>query len=387
MKINVAVLFGGRSVEHEVSIISAMQVIAALDRERYNPVPIYMTKDGLMYGGAGFDAIDAYRDIPALLKKGYPVTLARVADDVILARFPVKLFGSAETPIHVALPVVHGTNAEDGTVAGLCESLKLPYAGCDVIASAVCMDKAASKAVLAHSGLPVLPWTTVTAASYAAGADGVAARIEERFAYPVIAKPCNLGSSVGVSRANDREQLAKALELVFRFTQKALVEPCLTPMREINCAVLGDDEHATASVCERPFGGDDFLSYGDKYQSGGKGGMASAGRELPADLPAEVSERIRKLSVEAFQALGCAGVARVDCMIDGGNGEIYINELNTIPGSLAFYLWEASGMSFSELLTETIKLAFNRKRRRDALVMTIPTNILSGAAGSKGAKK
>ena len=380
--------FGGRSVEHEVSIITAMQAISALDQERYFPVPVYMTKDGLMYSGPGFDAIESYRDVPALLKKGYPVTLARAGGDVVLTRFPVKLFGSAETPIHAALPAVHGANAEDGTVAGLCEAFGLPYAGCDVTASALCMDKAASKAVLAQAGLPVLPCVTASASEYASGADAVIGRIEERFEYPVIVKPNNLGSSVGVSKAGDREALADALDMAFRFTHRVLAEQCLSPMREINCAVLGDSEHAAASVCERPFGGLDFLSYGDKYQSGGaKGGMASAGRELPADIPQEVSERVRKLSVAAFQALDCAGVARVDCMIDDKTGEIYVNELNTIPGSLAFYLWEASGMSFSEQLTGMIKLALARKRRRDALITTIPTNILSGAgAGAKQSK-
>ncbi|GHV06761.1 D-alanine--D-alanine ligase [Clostridia bacterium] len=385
MKTNVAVFLGGRSVEHEVSIISAMQAIAALDAERYNPVPVYITKDGRLYSGKDFTSISAFRDIPALLKKGYPVVLTNSGNGTVMSRYPAK-FGTKETPLHVALPVVHGTYSEDGTVAGLCEAVALPYAGCDVLSAALSMNKHAAKAVLRASGLPVLDGILLNSAKHS---DNTPEIIEKSFEYPMIVKPADLGSSVGISKVSDRKALRDALELAFKFTLNVLIEPCLNPMKEVNCAVLGDWESARASVCERPFSGDEFLSYQDKYLSGGKTnsgkGMGSGGRELPAKLSAEITKRVQELSVAAFNALGCSGCARVDCMIDG-DGQIYINELNTIPGSLSFYLWEASGLSFSALLDEMLRLALKRRRVRDALMTTIPTNILAQKSGLKGAK-
>ncbi|MCL2080870.1 MAG: D-alanine--D-alanine ligase [Oscillospiraceae bacterium] len=385
MSINIAVFFGGRSVEHEVSVISACQAMAAM--KKYNPIPIYITKDGGMYTGEGFDRIESYKDIPKLLKSGHSAAFVRAGGEVLLTRHPAKMFGGAPVPVHAALPVTHGTYGEDGTIAGLCESLGLPYAGCDIFASAVCMDKAASKALLNAAGLPVLPCAVYSSSSYHSDKNSVLLDIESKFEYPVIVKPVGLGSSVGITKAGDKDGLSEALELAFAFDSRVLVEKCLTDMKEINCAVLGDADGARASVCESPYGGE-ILSYEDKYLSGSKGsakGMGSGGREIPADIPLETAKAVQELAVRAFQELGCAGVVRIDFMLAGG--EIYINELNTIPGSLSFYLWEAAGLGFGELIDELIKLALARKRRREQLTTTIDTNILSGFSSPKLGKE
>lgn len=253
------------------------------------------------------------------------------------------------------------------------------------------MNKPAAKAVLRAEGLPVLDGVTVKSSNFTPEALG---NIEQTLKYPLIVKPADLGSSIGISKADDRESLEAALNLVFKFTRSALVEPCLYPMKEINCAVLGDCDGARASVCERPFSGDEFLSYKDKYLSGGKSkggsnggpvkaGMGSGGREIPAKLSEELTKQVQDLSIAAFNALGCSGCARVDCMVDL-DGNVYINELNTIPGSLGFYLWEAGGLSFPALLDEMLRLALKRRRVREALMTTFPTNILSQQM--KGAK-
>lgn len=377
MTMNVAVFFGGRSVEHEVSIISACQAIAAF--KKYNPIPVYITKEGEMYTGEDFDKIDSYKDVPALLKSGNNVAFVRSGGDVLMLRYPSKLFGNTPIPIHAALPVTHGTYGEDGTIAGLCESLGLPYAGCDILSSALCMDKTVAKTVLLAAGLPTLPYETYFSAKYHLDKDTVILDIEDKFEYPIIVKPVGLGSSVGISKANDKTALRDALDLAFSFDTRVMVERCLTDMKEVNCAVLGDIDSARASVCESPYSGGDILSYKDKYQSGGKGsskGMGSGGREIPANIPANVAEDVQNLAIQSFRTLGCSGVVRIDFMLADGN--IYINELNTIPGSLSFYLWEKAGLSFTDLIEELIRLALGRKRRREQLTTTINSNILSG---------
>ncbi len=393
MKIQVGVFFGGRSVEHEVSIISAMQAIAALDRDKYDAVPVYITKEGHFYTGEGFSDVTAYRDIPALLKQGARVLLASDGEQAALVRHPARKFGeNTLARLDVALPVVHGTNVEDGTLQGLLDSLGLPYAGPDVLSSALCMDKAAAKTLLKEEGIPVLPWLTVWTHTYAADEAGVLEKIEQTFSYPVIVKPVNLGSSVGISKASGRESLRDALALAFQFARRVLVEPAVVSLREINCAVLGDVETARPSVCEEPAGSDEILSYKDKYLSNSKGGKASGGmsslrRKIPADLSPELAATVETLAVQTFQTLGCRGVARVDFLLDEATGGLFVNEINTIPGSLAFYLWEPAGVPFPKLLDELISLAFARARERRGLSFSFETNILAGVTlGGKTGK-
>lgn len=396
MKTKVAVLFGGRSVEHEVSVISGIQALCALDREKYDPIPLYIGKDNAFYTGPHMGDIESYKDLPACIAKATRVLLVPSSGGVDLVRFPMKKFGSnLVDTFQVALPVVHGTNVEDGTLMGYLEMLNVPYAACDVTSSALGMDKYQMKAALRQAGLPVLDALQVGGREYAENGEAVLRQIEEKIGYPLIVKPVNLGSSVGISKAKDRAALEAALDTAFGFSPRVLVEKAVQHLREINCAVLGDAEEAQASVCEEPLNATDILSYQDKYMSGGKsaksgakGGMSSLARRCPADIPEELTHRVQELAVATFRALGCLGVSRIDFLNDKETGELWVNEINTIPGSLAFYLWEAAGVPFAELLDRMIALAFKRQRQREALTFSYDVNLLAGVSlgGAKGAK-
>ncbi len=395
MKTNIGVFFGCRSVEHEVSIISAVQAMHAINRDKYDVTPIYVAKDGTMYTGEALFTIEEYRNLPALLKKCKTVYLTREDGKVLMNTKKSGLFSKSEALIiDVAFPVVHGTNCEDGTMQGYFEYLGLPYVGCDILSSAVGMDKYAFKSVMVDANIPVLNAIKIYAKEYIADSKAFCDRIEKEIGLPVIIKPVNLGSSVGITKAKTRAELENAITLAFSFADCILAEKAITDLREINCSVLGDTDSCIASVCEEPFMNDEILSYKDKYLGNAKGGqskgMASLGRKIPADLPCDKSEEIRSLACKVFKALGACGVVRIDFMIDTKSDTVYVNEINTIPGSLAFYLWDASGLKYPELIDKLIDLAFKRARNRDNLTFTIDTNILSGVsfgkAGSKGAK-
>lgn len=397
MKTRVAVLFGGRSVEHEVSIITGIQAFCALNRDKYDPIPLYISKDNRFYTGEALGKIETYRDMKACMAAATQVLLVPSANGVDMIRYPTKKFGNNLIgSFEVALPAVHGTNVEDGTLMGMLEMLNVPYASCDIMSSAIGMDKYLMKAALNHAGVPVLPALSFSGKEYAQNSDAVADRIEAGLGYPVIVKPVNLGSSVGISRADNRDKLIAALDDAFGFAARALVERAVTPLREINCAVLGDADEARASVCEEPVNSDEILSYRDKYLSGGKssksgksGGMSDLKRRCPADIPDEMARTVQELAVKTFRTLGCSGVARIDFLNNPETGELWVNEINTIPGSLSFYLWEAAGLPFDKLLDEMISLAFKRHRDRDALNFDYDTNILSAVSlgGAKGSKQ
>lgn len=394
MKTRVAMLFGGKSVEHEVSVISGIQAIMNMDREKYEVIPVYMTKKNEMYIGEHIGEIDAYKNIGELLKKSQRVIMVNQGDQVQLLPYPLKKFGKGRSvEIDIAFPVVHGTNVEDGALQGYLKTLGIPFVGCDVAASAIGMDKYYMKTVLKDNNIPVLDCRLYTLSDYTE-MEGLLGDIEESLGYPVIVKPVNLGSSVGISVAADRVELTQAVDDAFRYASRVLVEHAITQLREINCSVLGDENEAEASECEEPLHTEEILSYEDKYLSNGKGGgaskgMASVSRKIPAELSPEEREEVREMAVRAFQALGCCGVSRIDFMIDGENGKLYFNEINTIPGSLAFYLWEPMGVSYQELLDRMIQLALKRARTEESLTYTFDTNILnqSSLGGIKGGKK
>ncbi len=395
MKINLAVLFGGKSVEHEVSVISAVQAMASINKEKYNIIPVYMTKGSEFYTGEKLMDINSFRDIPSLLKECTECVFVRSEGKVLLIRQKMKKFGSnIISEVDVAFPIVHGTNVEDGALQGYLQTLDLPYVGCDVLSSAVGMDKFVMKILLKDAGFPVLDCCRFSSFDMDK-MDDIIAQVEEKFSYPVIVKPINLGSSVGISKASDRKGLEKSIEEAFEFSERILIEPAVVQLKEINCAVCGDSESAEASVCEEPVQQDEILSYKDKYVGGGKSGgskgMATLKRKIPADITPEQEETVCKTAVEAFRYLGCCGVARIDFMLDKATQKIYINEINTIPGSLAFYLWEPKGVKYTELLERMIQLALKRHRQNEKISYTFETNILSmggsfGAKGSKGSK-
>ena len=349
MKTRVAMVFGGKSVEHEVSVISGIQAVMNMDTDKYEVIPVYMTKKNDMYIGEDIGKIESYKDIDGLLKRSQRVIMMNEGDRVVLLQYPLKKFGkNYSQEIDVVFPVVHGTNVEDGALQGYFKTLGVPFVGCDVTASAVGMDKYIMKAILKESDVPVLDAKVFTLSDYAE-IDEMIATIESAIGYPVIVKPVNLGSSVGISVAKDRVELTRSIDDAYRYATKVLVEHAISNLREINCAVLGDENEAIASECEEPLHTKDILSYEDKYVSNAKGsgskGMASVSRKIPAELTPEKREEVRELAVRAFQALGCNGVSRIDFMIDEDNGKLYFNEINTIPDSLALYLWEPIGLS------------------------------------------
>lgn len=390
MKTNIGVFFGGRSTEHEISVISANQAMHAIDRNRYDVTPIYISKDGRWYTGEALLDVANYRNIPELLKKCEEVYMRPVFGDYNLYKSRKSMFGNGVlTTLDVAIPVLHGSNGEDGTFEGVLESIGIPYAGCDVLSSANGMDKITMKMILKACDIPVVDFTWFTDKEWFSRHDDIVEKIEKTLGYPVIVKPANLGSSVGIGRAANRERLEECVEDGARYSSRIIVEHMVDNLKEINCSVLGDCDDYKTSVCEEPIKSGEILSYEDKYMGGTKGakGMQASQKRIPADLPVEMSDRIRHLAGETFRVLSCHGVSRVDVIVDADTNDIYVNEINTIPGSLSFYLWEATGITFSQLMDKLVDLALKRKRERANKTVTYSANIFSLGGGCKGGCK
>lgn len=410
MKAKIAVFFGGKSVEHEVSIITALHAVENIDRKKYDVIPIYVTKDNKMYAGENIGDIAKYNDIKTLLSESVQVIPANLGDKVALLRVEKKMFkDDVYTYIDIAFPIVHGTNVEDGTIEGFVKMLNIPFVGCDVISSALGMDKYACKEILRANNIPVIDGKLYNIKQYKDDEAALAKDIEKSLNFPVIVKPVNLGSSVGISIAKDQKELKESLEEAFTYASKILVEKAIMNLKEVNCSVIGDYEEAKASVCESPIKMDKILSYRDKYLGNGTKGAKSikgskAGSknnnfggtmgsdnsnpalELPAKITEEQKKTIQKLAVETFKALGCNGVIRIDFIIDQDNDKIYVNEVNTIPGSLSFHLWRESGLNYTEELNEVIALGLKRAREEQKLTFSFETNILANFNGAKAQK-
>ncbi len=391
MKTNVAVFFGGRSVEHEISVISALQAINAFDKEKYNIIPIYISKQGRWYTGDNLLDIRNYRDMKKVIEDAEEVFMRPEYGDYNLYKVNTGMF-SKRNPVvaelHVVIPVLHGTNGEDGIFEGLLETIGIPFAGCNTLSSANGMDKITMKMILRECGVPVVDYVWFTDRQWLSSKDDIISKVESKLGYPVIVKPANLGSSVGIGKASNREELIEKVDNAEKFSQRIIVEHMIEQLKEINCSVLGDADEHESSVCEEPIKTGDFLSYEDKYMGGSKttAGMQASEKRIPADLPEAVSEKIRRMAGETFRVLSCHGVSRVDVMVDEKDSSIYVNEINTIPGSLSFYLWEASGISFTQLMDRLVQLALMRKRAIDRKTFTYDHNIFSLGGGVKGAK-
>lgn len=389
MKTNIGVFFGGRSTEHEISVISASQAMAAIDRDVYDVTPVYVTKEGRWFTGEALTEVSNYRDPKKLLQQCSEVYMRPAYGDSNLYLARRKMFGTdVAAHIDVAIPVLHGANGEDGTIQGLFDLIGLPFAGCDVLASANGMDKITMKMILQACEVPVVDYVWFTDKEWFDNRQEVVDRIESKIGYPVIVKPSNLGSSVGIGRAADRERLVQCVTDATSYSSRIIVEHMVDNLKEINCSVLGDCDEYQTSVCEEPIKSGEILSYEDKYMGGSKGskGMQASAKRIPADLPEATSDRIRFLAGETFRVLSCHGVSRVDVIMDEDNGQIYVNEINTIPGSLSFYLWEASGIPFAELMDRLVKLALKRDRQRQRKTTTYDANIFAMGGGVKGAK-
>ncbi len=389
MKTNIGVFFGGRSTEHEISVISASQAMHAINREKFDVTPVYISKDGRWFTGDALFEISNYRDIPALLAKCEEVYMIPVYGDYNLYKRKHSMFKSpVAAKLDVVIPVLHGSNGEDGTFEGILDSTGIPYAGCNTLSSANGMDKITMKMILQACDVPVVDYIWFTDKEWFARKDELIARIEDKLGYPVIVKPANLGSSVGIGGASDRNQLVERIEDAERYSTRIIVEHMVEHLQEINCSVLGDCNEYRASVLEEPIKSGEILSYEDKYMGGTKGakGMQASQKRIPADLPKEETERIQFLAGETFRVLSCHGVSRVDMIIDKDNRNIYVNEINTIPGSMSFYLWEATGISFDKLMDKLVELALKRKRELAMKTVSYDQNIFSLGGGIKGAK-
>lgn len=386
MKIKVGVIFGGKSVEHEISIISALQAVNNINKNKYDIVPIYLTKDNEMYVGDLIKDIENYRDIDKLLKNSTKVIMMNNKDRVELYKYPFKkLSNNYYDYIDVAFPIVHGTNVEDGTLQGYLKHLGIPFVGCDVTSSAIGMNKYITKVILKDNDIPVLDSLVVNTYQYIEDNKNILKEIKKKFKYPIIIKPINLGSSVGITIANNDEETESALEHAFNFARELLIEPSITNLKEINCSVVGDLEECSPSVCEEPVRGTDkILSYEDKYLSGSKNskGMASLDRKIPADISKKQEKLIQEYAIKTFKALGCNGVVRIDFLINLDDDSIYVNEINTIPGSLSFYLWDATDLKYKDLLTKLIDLSLKREREENNISYKFDTNILENFNGS-----
>ena len=391
MSINLVVFMGGASVEHEVSVISAVQAISYFNKDKYNILPVYISKDSEFYYSDSFKDISVFKNIKEALKKADKIDFTRENGKVFAYKSKRNLLKNKPLfEMDFAFPVVHGTNCEDGTLQGYLELLGVPYAECDITSSAIGMDKFIFKCVVAESGIPVLPSVCFTAREWFEHSDRIIEKITD-LDFPVIVKPANLGSSVGIKKVNQVEELKDAIEYASSFASKILVEHAVENLREFNCSVLGDVDKAEASAVDEPFMQDEILSYNDKYMaSDSSKGMSSLKRKLPADISDQKTKEIQELSIATFKALGCCGVVRVDFLMDCDNNEkLYVNEINTIPGSLSFYLWQASGLKYSDMLDRLVELGFKRFRNKQNLNFNYDTEILSscGGFGAKGFKK
>jgi len=382
MKTKLGFIFGGISVEHEISVISALQAIHAADSDKYDIVPIYITKQGQWYSGDALLNVDNYKDINKLQKSCKKVFLSPISGDHRLY-FCDPPFWKEKflCTLDLIIPVLHGTLGEDGSIQGLFELNGIPYCGCNPLASANGMDKITMKMILKDSGLPVVDYTWFYFKNWFKDQGAIKKEIE-KLGFPLIVKPSNLGSSVGISKADNWDELQSAIEFAASFTSRIIVEKMVTNLKEINCAVLGEPESAIASVCEEPVKTGDFLSYQDKYMSkgskgtkSGSGGMSNLKRIIPANIPEELSNKISELALETFRVLACSGTSRIDFMIDTKSNQVFVNEINTIPGSLSFYLWEASGVTFKELIDRLVAIALKIDREKKSFTISYDKNI------------
>ena len=389
MKTHIGVIFGGRSVEHEVSVISALQVIHAIDTERFDVVPIYIAKEGDWYSGDALMTLENYKDVDALKKHCSRVVPTSEGGRLLLLRNPPARFGkNIIAEVDVVFPVTHGTYGEDGCLQGLLEMLDVPYVGCDVTASALGMDKIRFKEIGKARALPMVEYLWFFSKSWHTDPKPIRQQVCDQIGYPLIVKPANLGSSIGVAVVTTEDALDEAVALAASFADRVIVEKLVPNVLEINCAVIGDQDEATASVCEEPLHSAEFLSYAEKYQTkgGSTKGMESVKRRIPADISQEWAQTIQDLACKTFSAIGANGVARIDFLINRDTGDIFVNEINTIPGSMAFYLWTPSNLAFAELIGKLVKLALKRSRERSALLRANPVNILALSSKGGGAK-
>ena len=399
MKIRVGVIFGGESVEHEVSIISAIQAMNKMDEEKYEIVPIYITKDREWYTGDMLKDIDVYQDFNLIKKYSKNVVLYYKNGSYVLQS--KGLFKSVVKEIDIAFPIVHGTNVEDGVLQGYLQTIGIPYVGPNVYAAVAGQDKAIMKDIWKSLDIPMTEYVWFYDVDYRQNKEEVIKKVET-LKYPVIVKPATTGSSVGINVCDNETKLVEAIDEAIQYDSKIVVEEVVENLKEVNIAVMGNYEHQKVSVIEEVLSNNKFLTYTDKYIGGGKGkmkggvkapvkgskGMASTSRKLPADLSEKTRKEVEDIAIRAFKGLGSAGNSRIDFLIDEKTNKVYINEINSIPGSLAFYLWDAKDFNFTQVLDDMINIGIKDYKKRLSKTHSFESNILQGFAanGVKGAK-
>lgn len=355
--LKVGVIFGGRSVEHEVSVITGMQVIENMDKEKFLPIPIYITKEGKWLSSEAFKNFKTFKDGDFSSAKN--VMLGCDYGDFNLyinpetkSMFDKKVYDTLD----LVFFALHGTNGEDGSCQGLVETVGLPYTGTNVLSSSVGMDKVIMKDVYRANGLPVVNYRYYYRSKWRSSKEEVMADIEKNLTYPLFIKPSNLGSSIGISKVKNKDNLEEALMIAFSYDKKVIVEESVENAREINCAVMGYEENVETSELEEPLDFKELLTFDDKYVSNKKTpGTKTMRNLLKKDEP--LRDELESLATKAFTSIDAAGNARVDLLVSKDTGKIYINEINTIPGSVAFYLWEPKGYSFKDLITKMLEIA------------------------------
>lgn len=390
MKIKLGVIYGGETVEHEVSIISALQAIQNLNKDKYDVIPIYISKDRTFYTGSILNEIDTYKDFEKNKKLVKEVTLCKKGNKFYL-QTTNGMFRKDLTEIDIILPIVHGNNVEDGTLAGYLDTIGIPYVGPHVLGASLGQDKVAMKQVMKSEGIPVVDFTWFFDTEYLDNKNDILKSIK-KLGYPVVVKPATLGSSVGITFVKKENDIEKAIEEAISYDNKIVVEKAVDNLIEVNASVLGNYEDQKVSPLEEVMGLDEILSYSDKYLSNsktkgsGSKGMASTNRIIPARISKDLTKDIQDTSKKVFRLLNLSGVCRIDYLIDKKTNKFYVNEPNTIPGSLSFYLWKEADLKYEDLLDEMISIAIKEYKNKSKKTMSFESNILSGFSGSKGTK-
>lgn len=390
MKIKIGVIYGGETVEHEVSVISALQAMNNLNEDKYDIVPIYISKDRIWYTGHMLRDIEFYKEFEDEKKYATKVMLYKKGKTFLLQR-TTGLFRKDITDLDVILPVVHGNNVEDGSLAGLLDSIGIPYVGSHVLGGALGQDKVVMKQVMESVNLPIVPYTWFYDSEYLDNKENILKEIK-KIGYPVIVKPATLGSSIGIEVAKNEKDIESKIEDAMEYDTKIVVEKVIENLTEVNASVLGNYEYQKVSPLEEVMGEDEILSFADKYLGNAKSkgtaskGMASTSRIVPARIPEKLTKEIQDTAKQVFKVLNLSGVCRVDFLIDNKENKFYVNEPNTCPGSLSFYLWKEAGMKYSELLDEMVSIAIKEYKHKNQKTMSFKSSIFDGFNGSKGLK-
>ena len=389
MKIRIGIIFGGKSVEHEISVISALQAINNIDKEKYEIVPIYISRDKIWYVGNELSKIESYQDIDNLIKKCKSVCLCKINDEFCLLSTK-GITKRIMAKIDIAFPIVHGKNVEDGTLAGLLETIGIPYVGSKVIGMALGQDKVILKQILRDNSIPVVDYIWFYDYEYINNINFFRKKIKE-LGYPVIVKPACLGSSVGITYVKNEKLIESAISEAIKYDNKIIVEKAVGNLIELNCSVMGNYQQQQISDIEEVISNNNILTYEDKYIDGNKKqvsskGMLNTNRIIPAKISKDIENEVNRLSKSVFKVLNLSGICRIDFLLDNCTKKIYVNEPNVIPGSLAFYLWESKGKKYKELLDELIEDEINNYKKSIIKINVFDINLLENYKLNGGVK-